>query len=65
MLFDREKNLYKYKLKKRFKTYFSDGRERPPKCRSGQVLFWPHAEFKTKGEKESRPLFVFIAVTYM
>jgi len=38
VLFDREKNLYKYKLKKRFKTYFSDGRERPLEWESSFVF---------------------------
>ncbi len=41
---------------------FLDGREHPLKHRSGQCFFSPHAAFKTKGEKESRYLFVCKAI---
>ncbi|WP_018781257.1 MULTISPECIES: hypothetical protein [Bacillus] len=39
--------------RKYINPFFLDGRERPAEHRSGQVLFSPHAEFKTKGEGES------------
>ncbi|EEM13488.1 hypothetical protein COL87_12915 [Bacillus pseudomycoides] len=42
--------------RKYINPFFLDGRERPAEHGSGQVLFSPHAEFKTKGEGESRSI---------
>ncbi|PEE03767.1 hypothetical protein COF63_06320 [Bacillus pseudomycoides] len=54
-----------HRLKKNRNPCFLDGREHPPMHRSGQILFLPPRQVKTKGENECRSSFVFKAVMYM